>query len=333
MSDLKKNRVLVGVLVVLMIFLARSVGAGEEHELRKPLPERLYGALEQQVRARTTYVASLSPAMVPGIFPLQARRHWREILTEITGCSRQAPDGSTGPEGAAPGEDDKNACLFEVHYDTVGAADFHRDLATRVARIYFAQADEMVKEGDLESARERLLQVLIRLPEKAVRRQAAERIFATFAAAPSGESPHAVFAARSWIRPNKDRISKELIDYYGAEYLYRRRHPEEAEKLIKEILPLHRGSAIAVDIVFLMALCHIKTDNYDAAEKELGHIIDTYPAFEKRTKARFLIGWMAMTEENYRKAREIFESIIKDFPKDTFADHAKDLLRRIPEPT
>ena len=124
-----------------------------------------------------------------------------------------------------------------------------------------------------------------------------------------------------------------MIDYYGAQCLYRRRQLEDAEKLINEALPLYRGTAIEVDFEFLMALCHVKRGNYDLGEEELLHIIHTYPGFGNRAKARFLIGWMAMVEQDYSKAREVFESIVKDSPDKTNTEHAKDFLSRIPEPT
>jgi TolA-binding protein len=74
-------------------------------------------------------------------------------------------------------------------------------------------------------------------------------------------------------------------------------------------------------------------DNYSQGEEELLHIIKTYPAFEKIPKARFLIGWMAMLEQDYGKARKVFESVLKDYPEAAFAEHARDFLSRIPDST
>jgi tetratricopeptide (TPR) repeat protein len=242
-------------------------------------------------------------------------------------------NGEDGTAATAPVEERKNACLFAVKYARVSMIDFQFDLSTKLAGIYFAETEELVEAGKIEGARERLLQVLVRLPEKAVRRQAAERIFATFDTAPPRESPHSVFAARSWVHLKKDKKIEELIDYYGAQYLYRQRQFEDAEKLINEVLPLYRGTEIGVDFAFLMALCHVKMGNYDLGEEELLQIVKTYPEFEDRTKARFLIGWMAMMEQDYSKAKKTFESIVHDSPGDTYTEHAKDFLRRIPEPT
>jgi TolA-binding protein len=123
-----------------------------------------------------------------------------------------------------------------------------------------------------------------------------------------------------------------FLSYARAEYAAAQHKPPAAIDTLENLLRRYPQSAVSPHALFSLGNLYVDQQMYDTAIEKLHRILDQYPESVVGDRSLFRLAEIHETgRRDLRKAQELYEQLLRDYPQSLYLEEARRRARELAE--